>query len=455
MTSRTGLRATATGVVVSAASVAAVTLAIFALRDVMPVEAAGVLYLLPVLLASSYWGLTLGILTSIASATAFNFFHIPPTGRFTIAEEGNWVALAVFVVAAGVTATLAGAARMRAEEAERRRSEADLTAEMARVLLGGENLEDSLRVVGQRIAQAFDLPWVDVETRWTDSDQRRRALPVVVDGQRAGTVAVPKATDPELIEEFERRVIPSLETLLNAARRREGLEAQVIETHALRRSNVVKTALLRSVSHDLRSPLTAITAAAGGLGSPTLDDHARKELISVIEAESDRLTRLVDNLLDLSRVQAGQLDPRADWTSAEEVIEAVVSSVPAPEGGFELSIEPDLPLFEADSTQLERALANLAENAARYAGSEPVTIAAQRVGSKLAIRVTDHGPGVPRSDLERIFDPFHASGDDGGTGLGLAIARGFVEANGGKLRAQSLPGQGSTFSIQIPVGKPE
>jgi two-component system sensor histidine kinase KdpD len=344
---------------------------------------------------------------------------------------------------------------MRAEEAERRRSEADLTAEMARVLLGGENLEDSLRVVGQRIAQAFDLPWVDVETRWTDSDQRRRALPVVVDGQRAGTVAVPKATDPELIEEFERRVIPSLETLLNAARRREGLEAQVIETHALRRSNVVKTALLRSVSHDLRSPLTAITAAAGGLGSPTLDDHARKELISVIEAESDRLTRLVDNLLDLSRVQAGQLDPRADWTSAEEVIEAVVSSVPAPEGGFELSIEPDLPLFEADSTQLERALANLAENAARYAGSEPVTIAAQRVGSKLAIRVTDHGPGVPRSDLERIFDPFHASGDDGGTGLGLAIARGFVEANGGKLRAQSLPGQGSTFSIQIPVGKPE
>jgi two-component system sensor histidine kinase KdpD len=455
MTSRTGLRATATGVVVSAASIAAVTLAIFALRDVMPVEAAGVLYLLPVLLASSYWGLTLGILTSIASATAFNFFHIPPTGRFTIAEEGNWVALAVFVVAAGVTATLAGAARMRAEEAERRRSEADLTAEMARVLLGGENLEDSLRVVGQRIAQAFDLPWVDVETRWTDSDQRRRALPVVVDGQRAGTVAVPKATDPELIEEFERRVIPSLETLLNAARRREGLEAQVIETHALRRSNVVKTALLRSVSHDLRSPLTAITAAAGGLGSPTLDDHARKELISVIEAESDRLTRLVDNLLDLSRVQAGQLDPRADWTSAEEVIEAVVSSVPAPEGGFELSIEPDLPLFEADSTQLERALANLAENAARYAGSEPVTIAAQRVGSKLAIRVTDHGPGVPRSDLERIFDPFHASGDDGGTGLGLAIARGFVEANGGKLRAQSLPGQGSTFSIQIPVGKPE
>ena len=455
MTDRNGLRSTATGVVVSAVLIAAVTAIIYALRDVMPVEAAGVLYLLPVLLASSYWGLALGILTSIASAAAFNFFHIPPTGRFTIAEEENWVALVVFLVAAAVTATLAGAARARADEAERRSAEADLTAEMARVLLGGQNLDDSLRVVGQRIAQAFVLPWVEVETRWSDSDHRRRALPVVVDGQRAGTVAVPRATDDGTIGELERRVVPSLETLLTAARRREGLEAQVIETHALRRSNVVKTALLRSVSHDLRSPLTAITAAAGGLASPTLDEPARAELISVISTESDRLTRLVDNLLDLSRVQAGQLNPQADWTSAEELIEAAIAHVETPPAGFELAIEPELPLFETDSAQLERALANLVENAARYAGDEPVTIAAQRVGGEVAIRITDHGPGVPRADLERIFEPFHSSGDHGGAGLGLAIARGFVEANGGKLRAQSLPGQGSTFSIHLPVKAPE
>ena len=273
MTARATRRSITAGAVVAVASIAAVTALIYVLREVMPVEAAGVLYLLPVLLVSNYWGLTLGVGTSILSAAAFNFFHIPPTGRFTIAEEGNWVALAVFLVVAGVTSTLAGAARSRAEEAERRSKEADLTAEMARVLLGGESLEDSLRVVGQRIAQAFDLSSVTVETRWTDSDQRRRALPVVVAGERAGTVPVPRDTEPELIEELERRVIPSLETLLTAARRREGLEAQVIETQALRRSNVVKTALLRSVSHDLRSPLTAITAAAGGLGSPTLDER--------------------------------------------------------------------------------------------------------------------------------------------------------------------------------------
>jgi two-component system sensor histidine kinase KdpD len=447
-------RSLGTGIVVSALSVAVVTAVIYALRDAMPVAAAGVLYLLPVLLASSYWGFGLGVGTSIAGAAAFNFFHIPPTGRFTIADEQNWVALAVFLAVAGVTSTLAGAARARAEEAERGRREAALTAEMAKVLLGGESLERSLAVVGQRIAQAFGLAWVEVELGWSDSDRRRRALPVVVDGQRSATVAVPRETSPDLVEVLERRIVPGLETLLAAARQREGLEAQVIETRALRRSNVVKTALLRSVSHDLRSPLTAITAAAGGLGSSTLDAEARDELISVIATESARLTRLVDNLLDLSRLQAGQLEPRTDWTSAAELIEATLESVPAPPGGFDISIEDELPLFEADPAQLERALANVVENAVRFAGSEPVTITAQRTGAMVSLRVADRGPGIAREELERIFEPFH-TGDEGepGTGLGLAIARGFVEANGGSVQARSLPGQGTTVAIQVPLSE--
>ncbi len=332
MSLRLGPKPAAVGVLVSAASIAVVTALIYVLREVMPVSAAGSLYLLPVLLASIYWGLALGIGTSIAGALAFNFFHIPPTGRFTIGEEQNWVALAVFLVAAVVTSTLAGAARARAEEAELRRGEADLNAEMARVLLGGTELEESLRLVGQRIAQALELPWVEVEAAWTSSDERRRALPVVVEGVRAGTVAVPRDAPFLAVESIERRVIPSLETLLTAARKRDGLEAQVIETRALRRSNVVKTALLRSVSHDLRSPLTAITAAAAGLRSPTLDEEARAELVSVVATESERLTRLVDNLLDLSRLQAGQLEPRADWSSAEELIEAAATTADAAAG---------------------------------------------------------------------------------------------------------------------------
>jgi two-component system sensor histidine kinase KdpD len=200
--------------------------------------------------------------------------------------------------------------------------------------------------------------------------------------------------------------------------------------------------------------LTAITASAGGLASPTLSDHARAELISVIETEADRLTRLVDNLLDLSKLQAGQLEPRADWSSAEELVEAALATATRPPGGFEVSLEPDLPMFEADAAQIERALANLVENAVRHAGGEPVTVAAQRVGGELAIRVSDRGPGIAREELERIFEPFH-TGDQGaeGSGLGLAIARGFVEANGGSLRAQSLPGQGATFVIRLPLSE--
>lgn len=421
----------------------------------MPVAAAGALYLLPVLLASSYWGLPLGIATAVSSAAAFNFFHIPSTGRFTIADEQNWVTLGVFLVAAAVTSTLAGSARARAREAERDRREADLTAEMARVLLGGGSLAESLRVVGEHIAAALALPWVLIDSGWTDSDERRRALPIVAGGERAGTVLIPRSVDPEVIRTLERRVIPSLETLLVAARHRDQLEAQVVETRALRRTDGVKTALLRSVSHDLRSPLTAIAAAAGGLGSRTLSSGQREELVSVISTEAERLTRLVDDLLDLSRLQSGHLDPHKNWTTAEELIEAVTESNAVPGGPLEFWLEPDLPMLEVDAAQLERALANLVDNARRHAPG-PVTISAERIGASVAIRVADRGPGVPADQLERIFEPFHSAGDSSspGAGLGLAIARGFVEASGGSLRVVSLPGRGSTFTIRLPLAQP-
>jgi two-component system sensor histidine kinase KdpD len=443
----------ATGALIAVAAVAAVTVAIYGLREIMPVTSAGVLYLLPVLLASTYWGLWMGAGTAVLSALAFNFFHLPPTGRFTIADEQNWVALAVFVVAAVVTSTLAGAARSRADEADRRRREADLAAEMARTLLGSGEPADSLPVVGQRIAQAFGLPWVEVELGWIDSDQRRRALPVVIEGSRAATLAVPRDTDQEIVEVLERRIVPGLETLLTAARRREGLEAQVIETQALRRANVVKTALLRSVSHDLRSPLTAITASAGGLSSPTLTEEQRAELVEVITSEAARLTKLVDDLLDLSRLQAGQLEPQAGAHAVRELVETAVTPRLGVAGGVDVIYEEEPGAVNVDAAQVERALANVLDNSLRYAGEMPVIVNVDTIGGDAMIRVSDRGPGIPSAELDRIFEPFHtAEGDgSGGSGLGLAIARGFVEANGGSLRAQSLPGQGATFTIRLPM----
>jgi two-component system, OmpR family, sensor histidine kinase KdpD len=445
-------RSPATGLLAAAASVAVITGLIYGLRELVPVVSTGVVYLLAVLLVSIYWGLGLGLVTALLSAAAFNFFHIPPTGEFTIDDGENWVALAVFFVAAVVISWLAEATRARAEEAERRRREADLTAEMARLLLGGAVVEESLRAAGQRIAATFGLPSVGIEMRWVDSDERRVALPLLVEGSRIGTMLVPRDTGGAALEALHDRVVPALETLVAAARKRDELETQVIETKALRRSNVVKTAVLRSVSHDLRSPLTAITAAAEGLGSDTLSPESRRELASVIALESARLSRLVDNLLDLSRLQAGGVQPRADWCSVDELVRAAVDSVTPPPGGIDVQIEAGLPLLRADAAQLERALANVLDNAARYAGAEPVTVRARAAPQGILLRVGDRGPGIAREKLERIFEPFHSGTGEGvGTGLGLAIARGFLEANGGRIRAESLPGQGATIVITLPV----
>jgi two-component system sensor histidine kinase KdpD len=449
----TGKHSRLAGLLVALASVASITVINYGLREIAPPVSTGVVYLLAVLLVSSYWGLGLGLLTSFLSAAAFNFAHIPPAGGFSVADAENWVALGVFLVAAAVTSTLAHAARERTEEAERRRREADLTTEMARLLLGGSSSEDSLQAVARQIAAAFGLESVTVELAWIDSGPRSRALPLVVDGNRIGTVLVPNDAAPASLEAIRDRVLPALETLVAAATRRSELESQLIETKALRRSDAVQKAVLRAVSHDLRSPLTAITAAVRGLRSGTLTDAARDELVSVAADEAERLSRLVNNLLDLSRLQAGAAEPRTGWCSLPEIVRAALDATPAPVAGFDIALDDDLPALSCDATQLERAIANVLENSARFSAKQPVAVRAHAADAWLTLRIADNGPGIPRDELQRIFEPFHRSVEHpgGGSGLGLAIARGFVEANGGRLRAESVPGRGSIFVFQLPV----
>jgi two-component system sensor histidine kinase KdpD len=254
-----------------------------------------------VLLVSSYWGLWLGLLTGLASAAAFNFFHIPPTGRFTIAEAENWVALAAFLVAAVVASSLSELARARAGEAEARRREADLAAELARLLLGSPEPRSALGRAAKRIADALQVDSAAIVLEPVEGDERRAAVPL----GELGTLVVPVSAERVARE----RVAPALEAVLAAALEREALIAEVVETNALRRSDDIKTALLRSVSHDLRSPLTAIVAAGDALASPELSTDDRLELADTIVHESRRLARLVDQLLDLSRLQSGGAGP--------------------------------------------------------------------------------------------------------------------------------------------------
>jgi two-component system, OmpR family, sensor histidine kinase KdpD len=437
------------GLLAVAGSLAITTLLLYPLGDIAPPVSLGVLYLLAVLFVATVWGLGLGLLTGLAAAAAFNFFHIAPTGHFTVADAENWVALAVFEVAAVVASSLSELARSRAEEADRRRREADLAAELARMLLGAPELEPALAPSAKRIADALSIDSASIVLADVPGDDRHTALPLRGGDRRVGTLLVPAVAAGVAAE----RVVPALEAVLAAALEREALVRQVVETRALVRSDDIKTAVLRSVSHDLRSPLTAIVAASEALSSPHIDDGDRVELADAVMQESRRLSRLVDQLLDLSRLQAGTAEPREDWTSLDEVIRAAVEDTGAPPERVRLVLERDLPLIRADATQLRRAVANLVENALRHGGGEPVSVRARVSGGRILMRVVDRGPGIPLTEQERIFTPFYrAPGATGqGSGLGLAIVRGLVEANGGHVRVESLPGQGSSFVIDLPL----
>ena len=450
-----GPPAVAAGLAVAAASVAVITLVLFGVKEVAPVTSLGVLYLLAVLLVSAVWGAVLGVVTALASALAFNFFHLPPTGRFTIADSENWVALGVFLVAAAVASTLAQRARDRTAEAEQRRRESDLSAEMARLLLRGEQLSEALAAAAQRLAAALQLPSASIELSPVEGDERRLVFPLREGPRQIGTLVLPAGLPEVTLRRLQERVIPALEAVLAAALERDELLAGVVETRALRRSDVVKTALLRAVSHDLRSPLTAILTAVEPLQAENVDDGDRRDLAGDIREEAIRLSRLIDNLLDLSRLEADAAEPRPEWTSVEEVIRSAVDELELPPDSFRLAISPDLPLVRADAAQLERAFANLFDNSARYSGGHPVSVRARAGHERILVRVVDRGPGIPPAQRERVFEPFYRAGTNAsghrGSGLGLAIVRGFVEANGGRVSVESLPGQGTSFVVELPL----
>lgn len=445
-------------VVVVVLAVAATTTVIYPLREVAPDVSPGVVYLLAVLLVAVYWGLAFGLLTSLVSAAAFNFFHIPPTGRLMIADSAHWVALSVFLVAAVVASAVADLARTRAAEAERRREEADLAADTARILLGGETLADALPEASRLVGIALGLRDVKIVLDRASESVQHRGVVLDLGGGREALLDLGSDHDDEALRARVReRVAPALEALLRAALDRDRLQAEVVETQALRRSDVIKTALLRAVSHDLRTPLTAIITAGHAVRSPALEAGELDELGLVVVEEAQRLSALVDKLLDLSRLQAGAAAARRDWCSLEEVVRTAVDNVADGDtAGFALSFDEELPLVQADAAQLERVFVNLLENARRYSAGHPVKVRARVVRGKMNIRVIDRGPGMSTTQLARAFEPFYrdeASDTHPGSGLGLAIVRGFVEANGGRVRAESLPGHGTVFAIELPLAE--
>jgi two-component system sensor histidine kinase KdpD len=466
------------GAIVALAAIALCTLIVYPLKHVAPVVSLSLVYLPAVLIVSITWGMWLGFATALGSGLAFNFFHLPPLGDLTIRDSSNWVALVTFLVVAAIASSVAEVTRARARDAEERRQEADLAAEMARLLLRGEDLADALPTAAARLAQALELSSAAIAMETVEGDERSVAFPLREGTSRLGTLLVGAGTSEANLRRLQERVVPALEALLSAAREREELLGGVVETAALRRADTIKTALLLAVSHDLRSPLTAISVAGEAIASPSLSQSEREELASVIGEESTRLSRLVDNLLDLSRLEAGAAEPRRSWTSVEELIHSALSELAPAPADFALSLDPDMPLVSVDAVQLERAFVNVLENARRHSGGHPVSVRARAVrslavergqpdpasgrpgpvsrpGDRVIVRIVDRGPGIPPAQLERVFEPFYRAGTPGGdhrgSGLGLAIARGFAEANDGSLHVESLPGQGATFVFEFPL----
>ncbi len=438
----TSRRSPAAGAVASAVAVAAITAVIWLLQRWIPVLSLGILYIFAVLPVAAVWGLAYAVVVSVASMLAFNFFFLEPVHTLTLADSRNWFALVVFVVTSIVVSELAARSRRRAREAS-------LLAEVATALLEHGTVEAELEQISADAARVLHAARAEI----TLGDELRDGYALIVGGRRVGTIRLEGGSSADA--STRRRLLPALASLLGVAIDRERLSREAYEAEALRRADVIKTALLRSVSHDLRTPLMAISTSAGALASPELaiDEADRDELLATILSASDRLDHLVGNLLDLSRLQAGAAEPQQALVELDEIVVGALDELGAEAGRIDVSLPDDPPAVSVDVHQIQRALVNLIENALKYSpAGEHIRIQVAATGSEALIRVIDHGPGVPPGEYDRIFEPFQRgdrSGESPGAGLGLAIARGFAEANGGRLTVESRLGQGAAFVLSF------
>jgi two-component system sensor histidine kinase KdpD len=412
----------------------------------------GALSLLAVLVVAIWRGERVALITALVSVLALNFLFVDPKYHLAVADVDNAVALVVLFVVALIVGRLAGKARDDADRAEDRAREAELIARAGTALLEAGELSAQLAGITTAVEEASGG---GLRLGLTSAPESREGETVV----RLPTSSLPawlyaRAGTGWETEALERISAP-LARLIDVARERQHASDQTASAEASRQADVAKTALLHAISHDLRSPLTAITTAAGGLRAAEIGSEDRAALQDVIEEESDRLARMVEDLLDLSKIQAGAVNPRPDWCDLRDVAQTAAVQVRArfPNHEIRLELPGDLPLIQADAAQIERVIANLLENAVKFSPSDsPVRVSGGSGGSRVVVRVIDEGPGIAASRHAQVFEPF-SRGRQGttGSGLGLAISLGLVEANGGRIDLQSDTGEGTSFAVSFPL----
>jgi two-component system sensor histidine kinase KdpD len=413
------------------------------------------LYLVAVVGITLVGGFWPAVVAAVAASLLLNWFFTPPLHHWTIDSPQNLLALLLFVTVAVTVSSIVHLAARRATLAERSRAESSALLGLARTVLSGhDTAADILDHLSEELAVSAELQeliggrWVRVAAGGDVTDEEPgHILPVRADlrlrlfGDDGGEVTA--------------RIIEGYAVQSAAALDRERLRIQASQAEMLAAGNRMRTALLAAVSHDLRTPLASVKASVSSLRQTDVEwsEADRAELLATIEENADRLDALIANLLDMSRIQTGSLQPLLRPTSLDEIAPLALRGLDA--GLLTLDIPDTLPLVVTDPGLLERSLANLVANALRYSPADrPPRLAARAGNGHVVLEVIDHGPGVPAELRERIVEPFQQLGDrrsSGGVGLGLAVARGFIESTGGAVTAAATPGGGLTMRVDLPM----
>ena len=438
------------------------------------------MFLVTVLLSSAYWGLRYAVVMALGATTAFNYFFLPPIGSFTIADPQNWIALFAFLVTALVASKLGERARRETERARQRRREVERLYGLSQRLMASENALELLNAlplyvqqtfsVGGVVAMAADHPTVyrsSLDAPFEETVLRSTLLrgePVT----QGGVSYVPLRLGMRTVgalgvagSELSRETLDALGSLAGLAiERARALEA-LSKNRAEQEHERLRTALLDSVTHEFRTPLTSIKASVTTLLSgTTLDDPGRRELLTVIDEETDRLNRLVGEAAEMAQLDSGMfkldLQPHAITDALEPALQdakAALENHPV-----EINVPPDLPKVRIDAERIREVLMHLLENAGRYSNAEvPIEVTSEVKRDRLVTSVADRGPGIDSFEQGLIFEKFyrgqHQRYTAPGTGMGLAIAKVIVEAHGGTIGVVSQLGSGSVFSFSLPIDK--
>jgi two-component system sensor histidine kinase KdpD len=438
-------------------------------------------------------GLWPAVVAALLDSLLLNYFETEPVGTFSVKDPQNIFALLVFLGSAIAVSLLVGLSARRAREAARARSEAATLADLARDAL---IQDDTVAAFLAKVRDTFQVRSAGLYTRpdgqqpdnrQTENRQTENQQPEYSGGWALQAYSgeapppPPGSEDPaagavelanpatalvvtgRALSPGDRRLLTAYGSHLLLLRQRQSLQHQLSETAKLAEGNSIRTSILRAVSHDLRTPLAGIKLAVTALRrqNKRLPAEVQAEMLETIESYSDRLESLVGNLLDMSRISSGSAAPLTAPVTWRDAIEEALRGIP--DGAIRVDLAQNLPLIDADLGMLERVIANIAENALKYAPGSDVVIVGPASGTAAAtlegrpcgeLRIVDHGQGVPAANVVSMFEPFQRLDDapDGlGIGLGLAVAKGFTEAMGGQLAAEPTPGGGLTMVIRLPL----